>query len=75
MPGMSGMDFYDELVKRSPVAAERVVFMSGGACTAQGRAFLDHVTNVRIDKPFDVDSVRALVKRQLAVSSVATPKQ
>ena len=63
MPEMSGMDFHDELARRSPDAAERVVFMSGGAFTPAANAFLDRITNLRIDKPFDPHRVREIVQR------------
>ena len=33
---------------------ERVIFMSGGAFSAEAQAFLAGVPNPRIDKPFDI---------------------
>jgi CheY-like chemotaxis protein len=63
MPEMSGMDLYDELAKRYPDAAKRVVFVTGGAFTPVANAFLDRVENQRVEKPFDAKSVRALVLR------------
>jgi CheY-like chemotaxis protein len=63
MPGMSGMDFYDELVRRFPDTAARVVFVSGGAFTANARAFLDRLSNERILKPFDPQRLRETVAR------------
>jgi two-component system, cell cycle sensor histidine kinase and response regulator CckA len=66
MPEMSGIEFYDELAERFPEAARRVIFMSGGAYTARANAFLDRVTNARIDKPFAPSAVRDLVSWHLA---------
>jgi two-component system cell cycle sensor histidine kinase/response regulator CckA len=63
MPQMSGMDFYDEVARRFPDVAGRVVFVSGGAFTPKANAFLDRVANERIEKPFDPRSVRAMVQR------------
>ncbi|HEX7669520.1 MAG TPA: response regulator [Polyangiaceae bacterium] len=68
MPEMSGMDFYDELARRFPDVAERVVFVSGGAFTPRAHAFLERVTNTRIDKPFDLLAVRTLVDRHIAAA-------
>jgi PAS domain S-box-containing protein len=65
MPGISGMEFYDTLVRECPRVAERVVFMSGGAFTASARAFLDRVPNERIEKPFNLRQVRELVQRRV----------
>jgi two-component system cell cycle sensor histidine kinase/response regulator CckA len=61
MPEMSGMDFYDELARRFPAAAERVVFISGGTFTPSAQAFLGRVSNARLAKPFDAHQLRALV--------------
>jgi len=62
MPEMSGMEFYDEVARHRPRAAERMVFISGGAFTPAARAFLDRVPNERIAKPFDAGTMRALVQ-------------
>ncbi|HEY3255439.1 MAG TPA: ATP-binding protein, partial [Polyangiaceae bacterium] len=61
MPRMSGMEFYDALARERPRAAERMVFMSGGAFTPAARAFLDRVPNERIEKPFNLSKLRELV--------------
>ena len=66
MPEMSGMEFYDELARRAPELTERVVFISGGAFTQKASAFLERTSNQLVDKPFDPDTVRALVQRLLA---------
>ena len=63
MPTMSGMDLYEELARLRPQAAERMVFLSGGAFTQAAVAFLERVPNERIEKPFTAATVRALVQR------------
>ncbi len=50
---------------RCPEAAERVIFMTGGAFTSLARAFLDQIPNLRIDKPFDPQQLRNLVNERL----------
>jgi CheY-like chemotaxis protein len=65
MPVMTGMELHEELSRRSPELAGGVVFLTGGAFTAQARQFLDRVPNERIEKPFDVDTLRALVDRRI----------
>jgi PAS domain S-box-containing protein len=62
MPEMSGMDLYEELARKYPQIAERVVFLTGGAFTPEAKAFLDRVSNQRFEKPFDSKTVRALVQ-------------
>jgi nitrogen-specific signal transduction histidine kinase len=61
MPDLTGMDFYGEMKKARPEMLDKIVFVTGGAFTAAARTFLDEVSNVRIEKPFDMSALRALV--------------
>jgi CheY-like chemotaxis protein len=63
MPEMSGIELYEELRRRRPELAERVIFITGGAFTDAARDFLERVPNARLDKPFDVAALRAMVDR------------
>jgi len=62
MPQMTGMSFFGELTAIAPAQCERVVFITGGAFSPGAGAFLDHVPNQRVDKPFDFRALRALVR-------------
>jgi CheY-like chemotaxis protein/anti-sigma regulatory factor (Ser/Thr protein kinase) len=70
MPNMTGMDFYEELLRRRPDIAHRVVFMTGGAMTPKTQDFLDTVPNRRIQKPFSGSDLQGMVQRILAEDSV-----
>jgi CheY-like chemotaxis protein len=61
MPQVTGMQFHAELVRLDPAQAARVVFVTGGAFTVSAREFLDQVANPRIEKPFELSHLRALV--------------
>jgi CheY-like chemotaxis protein len=61
MPGKSGMEVYNEVVARRPELAERFVFISGGASTAEAERFLEEHASERLDKPFGMESLRRLV--------------
>jgi CheY-like chemotaxis protein len=63
MPNMSGMELHAVLTARAPEQASRMIFLTGGAFTAQARAFLDQVPNPRLEKPVDPPAVAALVAR------------
>ncbi len=63
MPEMSGIEFYEQLAIRCPEAAEKVVFISGGAFTTVADDFFDSIPNERLEKPFDAKTVRAAVQR------------
>jgi PAS domain S-box-containing protein len=63
MPGMSGIEFYNALARLHPKMASRVVFVTGGAFTPEANAFLDRVTNERMEKPFDLHHLREMVQK------------
>ena len=65
MPQMTGVELYEELRRRDPGVAERVIFLTGGAFTASARTFLDGVPNQRVEKPFDPHHLRALINDRL----------
>lgn len=66
MPGMSGMELHETLVRLHPRIAPRVVFLSGGAFTAEANAFLARIDNERMEKPFDANTLRAVIRRLVA---------
>ena len=61
MPEMTGMDLHAELSRVAPDQADVMIFLTGGAFTPRARAFLDDTPNQRIEKPFDVRQLRALI--------------
>jgi CheY-like chemotaxis protein len=65
MPAMDDFAFYESLVASIPEAAERVIFMTGGVRSARAAAFFARVSNVLLEKPFDIEGLRALVARRL----------
>ncbi|MFO0712721.1 MAG: response regulator [Sandaracinus sp.] len=62
MPEITGMELHAEMVKRVPHQAEKIVFMTGGAFTQSARHFLETVPNRRVEKPFDVATIRRVVR-------------
>ena len=66
MPDMTGMAFYEELLRTRPEDAARVVFLTGGAVTAEIADFLATVPNLRLEKPFGVVELRATVQQILS---------
>jgi signal transduction histidine kinase len=65
MPEVSGIELHAQLVQLAPQQAERIVFMTGGAFTPRARTFLDHARNPRLEKPFDINNLRAIVESLL----------
>jgi CheY-like chemotaxis protein len=69
MPEMTGMDLHARLLELSPADADRMVFVTGGAFTHRSQEFLDRVPNQRVEKPFDPQALRALVRDWLATEA------
>jgi CheY-like chemotaxis protein len=63
MPDLSGADVFTTLEERAPRLAERVVFATGGAYSAASRAILDRAPNPTVDKPFELESLRAVLRK------------
>jgi signal transduction histidine kinase len=64
MPDVTGMDLHAELQRVAPAMTDRMIFMTGEAFTRRARLFLDAVPNARLEKPFDLRTLRALVERR-----------
>lgn len=73
MPILTGMALFEQLTTVAPELVDRVVLMTGGVFTTAARQFLDAVPNERLDKPFDVPNVRALVRRLLQIGANSLP--
>lgn len=65
MPHVTGMTLYSTIRTERPELASRFVFMSGGAPREELRLFLAAVDNLRLDKPFDLLQLQALVRREV----------
>jgi signal transduction histidine kinase len=61
MPEVTGMEIYEMLSRIAPDQAKRIIFITGGAFTDQARAFLGAVPNPRIEKPFEVANILAMI--------------
>jgi len=63
MPHLRGDALYEEVRQVNPAMAARFVFLSGGATQPDVVAFLAGVPNEQLDKPFDIQALRGLVRR------------
>ena len=62
MPGMSGIELYEELRDGRPALASRIVFMTGGAFTKRAAEFLAATENRRVEKPFSLGLIERIVR-------------
>ncbi len=66
MPEVTGMDVYTRTTQARADVGPRFVFMTGGTFSPRARDFLDQVPNERLDKPFDLQTVRDLARSRVA---------
>ena len=68
MPEMSGIEVYQQLHEHAPEQAERLVFVTGGAFSAEARSFLEAGQHRVVEKPAtQITLMRAIAR----VSSTA----
>ena len=68
MPDLTGMDVFEQVGRERPTLRGRFVFMTGGAVTERARKFLEQVPHQRLDKPFRLEQVEALLRRGIRPS-------
>jgi fructose-bisphosphate aldolase class 1 len=62
------MELHAWLATHDPALARRVVFVSGGAFTPSAGEYLESVDNLKLDKPFDVAKLLALVAERVKLA-------
>lgn len=70
MPTMSGVDLRARVLEHSPDLAARIIFVTGGLLLPHVQALLESVPNTVLAKPFDLDAMRALIRRRTARDAV-----
>src|SRR5678816_2857738 len=66
MPNMTGVELTEQLQQLAPDQARRLIFLSGGAFTAQTRDRLDELGAPQLEKPVSAKELRAHVARMVA---------
>jgi two-component system NtrC family sensor kinase len=61
MPGGNAPDVYNALLREAPDLAEHILFMTGGATTAETIAFVAHNAARVVSKPLDLGELRRRV--------------
>jgi CheY-like chemotaxis protein len=74
MPEMTGMELFDEVKRAGLDIANRMVFMTGGAVTTRAREFVAALPDRWLEKPFDAETLRSLVRDALRMTAPATER-
>ena len=76
MPDMSGMDLFAVVRTRMPAMADRFIFVTGGAFSADAKRFVEETSPAVVNKPFRIEELLALIdhQAQIARSQATTAK-
>jgi two-component system NtrC family sensor kinase len=73
MPGMDGQAFFEELRRRRPELAERVIFATGDVGSGNTARYLDELDNTLLRKPFNLDELTRVIARVAGRHGDSTP--
>jgi len=68
MPNVGGREFYEELRRRHPALANRLVFSTGDTVRGDTLAFLESLGRPYLHKPFSLGELRALLATTTAAA-------
>ncbi len=66
MPALNGLALHGRVWSLAPKSADRFVFITDPVCDPHLRAHLFALPNLVLEKPLDMEAVRALVHRRIA---------
>jgi two-component system cell cycle sensor histidine kinase/response regulator CckA len=69
MPTVNGRQLYDVIRRRFPDLLDRIVFLTGGAVSEEDHRFLRRVPNDVVQKPFDNDVLREVVRKAAGLTT------
>jgi len=76
MPDLDGIAFHNELQRTRPDLLERLVFMTGGACSQETRDFMDtRRAEQHLEKPFSAEALRRRISDLLERRTSSTPPE
>ena len=65
MPGLSGQQLYERLLKENPAAAKHIIFMTGDVLSEKIEAYLRDHNKLCLGKPFSLVDFRKAVNQVL----------
>jgi signal transduction histidine kinase len=72
MPDMSGVELYAAVKQQWPDLADRFIFITGGAFSAEARRFLEDPNITCINKPFQLRELLELIEARVGASQAQT---
>lgn len=65
MPGMGGIEFFHEIIKRDPSLTKRMVFTSGGTVSEESQKVLKLTGCTLLQKPFELAKLLQIVSEKI----------
>lgn len=65
MPTLDGRKLYEHIKATNPELVESIVFITGDTASADTKAFLKEIGNLRLEKPFDIEELRGAIREAL----------
>ncbi len=75
MPGMTGLEFYQQVLEKNESLADRFIFLTGAALTEEHREFFRTSGRPVIQKPFRLDELRRAIRAAFLVGDLECPAQ
>jgi DNA-binding NtrC family response regulator len=66
MPGLNGMEMYDQLKLRHPTVIRRLIFSTGDLVSEEAATFVRTTECVVLQKPFELAALREVIERVIA---------
>ena len=66
MPGMGGIEFFQEVEKKDQELARRIIFTSGDTVNAGSQNFIKLTGSTLLLKPFELDNLLQVVQEKLS---------
>jgi len=70
LPGMSGIELYQQIEKMAPALTRRVMFITGDVMEGTTRSFLEKAGVPHITKPLDIEELKKMINRALNQTQV-----
>jgi PAS domain S-box-containing protein len=71
MPDMNGIELYQEVEKRKPALAKKIVFITGGVFSGEMSEFLARIPNPKLEKPFKSEELLQAVSHVAIIPELA----
>lgn len=69
MPGMGGIQFFQEVNQRDPALAQRIIFTTGDLINKENEEFFAQTGCIPLQKPFEMDALLHIISETLGKGS------